>query len=84
MHRCAALYLRSAGQWVAFARLEPFVTSVMHAEYDTDSGSWPDTIKTFFRDFWVGEHDVEILKASNSMSAHYDAWRTEMTKALRK
>ena len=63
--------------------MEPFVTSVIHAEYDTDSGSWPDTIKTFFRDFWVGEHDVDVQRVSSQMSAHYDARGTEMTKALR-
>lgn len=74
------LELRNAGQWVAFTRLEPFIMSILDTEYGLDRGAWPDSIKAFYRDLWLGELDGDIHRISNALPGHFDTRHAEMTK----
>lgn len=77
---CNHFSLRSAGHWAAFARLEPFVTSIVTADYGTDPSGWPDQIKAFHRDMWVGEYDADLHRLSSQLPGHYDSRHAEMAK----
>ena len=73
--------LRSAASWAAFARLEPFITAAIVADFGSNSAEWPDSIKTFHRDMWTGTFDLDITRVCNQLPAHFDSRQTEMTKA---
>jgi len=75
------MQLRSGAAWVAFARIEPFVTTILKGEFGSKESDWPDTIRSFSKDFWAGTFDNEIAKVSAILPGHYDLRSGEMTKA---
>ena len=70
-------------QWVAFARLSPFVTSVLTTEFGAEPKTWPDPAAAFHAQMWSGEYDVDICKISSQIPEHYDGRCAEMTKLLK-
>ena len=73
--------LRTGAAWVAFARLEPFITTVIQNEFGTVESVWPESISGFYRELWRGEFDTDLTKVSALLPAHYDTRSTEMQKA---
>lgn len=69
---------------MAFARLEPFVVSLLDTEYGKEKAQWPDSIKSFFRGMWTGDFDVDMHRVSNALPAQFDSKQSEMIKVLQR
>lgn len=76
--------LRSGAIWAAFARLEPFVTSLLKSDFGSSLAEWPESIRVFHREMWCGNFDTEIGKCSALLPSSYDSHSSEMTKAPRR
>ncbi|CAK0793449.1 unnamed protein product [Prorocentrum cordatum] len=72
----------SAPAWVAFARLLPFIESVLQSEYGPDMRAWPDQATALHKQLWVGELDSDLIQVSTQIPGHFDARHSEIVKLL--